>query len=140
MPSASELLHKPLIPEEPVRKLQEQIDPRSLEQSPWVARLRGFGAGALEGLRNLSSPAQLANIASVAIPMMGAYRAPKAVQGLAEAISDAAPAAQTLGELLPEYTPRGGEALYNIGRQMTPRTSSPLAESAFTRYVNKPWK
>ena len=61
------------------------------------------------------------------------------IKGLAGAISDIAPGAQTLGELLPEYTPVGGEALYNIGRAPVLRMPNPLNESAFLRYASKPW-
>lgn len=52
----------PLIPQSWIDPLQQRLDQRRLDQSPEEARLRGFGAGALEGLRGLSSPASLAGL------------------------------------------------------------------------------
>jgi hypothetical protein len=60
-----------LIPEAPVRKLQESMTEPHLDESPWWAQVKGFGAGALEGLRNQITPA---NLAMLALPGGGAAR------------------------------------------------------------------
>ena len=87
------------------------------------------GLRALAGLFGGNDPASALAVGGPGLP----------VKGLAGAISAIAPQAQTLGELLPEYTPVGGEALYNIGRAPVPRVPNPLNESAFLRYASKPW-
>jgi len=130
-------LSEPLIPEAPVRKLQDAIDSPSLERSPWEARLRGFGAGALEGLRQQTSPANLAALAANAIPGVGgglrglrsAKALPAALSGLrgaAPAVSEVAPTAAMLGETAAEFAPVGGEAAYNAGRQVVKHVSDPV--------------
>ena len=60
----------PLVPQSAIDPLQELLDRRRLDQSPLEAQVRGFGAGALEGLRGLTSPASLAGM----IPGAGAAR------------------------------------------------------------------
>lgn len=46
-----------IIPQEWLDPLQAQLEKRSLDQTPFDARLKGFGAGALQGLRDLVTPA-----------------------------------------------------------------------------------
>ena len=87
MPNWMDYLTEPLVPEAPVRRLQEQIDAPELERSPWEARLRGFGAGALEGLRGLSSPMALAGMLPAG---RLATTAARGAQGLSRAIPAAA--------------------------------------------------
>ena len=83
MPNWMDYLTEPLVPEAPVRRLQEQIDAPTLERAPWEARARGFGAGALEGLRGLTSPLSLASMLPVG---QAASMAPRAVQALSKTI------------------------------------------------------
>ena len=45
---------------------------------------------------------------------------------------------ETLGELLPEYTPRGGEAMYNMGQGAGAGVADPVAAEAFRKFVAKP--
>lgn len=92
----------PLVTPEAIKPLQDRLDSPSLERSPMEARIRGFGAGALEGLRGFTSPAEMAGLAALAVPGIGMMRgagrvaesAPRAIRGLSRAI----PAA---GEALP---------------------------------------
>jgi hypothetical protein len=46
----------PLVPEAHTKPIQDAIDSPSLERSPMEARLRGWHAGTIEGLRSLTSP------------------------------------------------------------------------------------
>jgi hypothetical protein len=57
----------PLVSREDIQGAQNAIDSPSLTRSPGMAQLQGFGAGALEGLRGLTSPASIAGIAGSAI-------------------------------------------------------------------------
>lgn len=76
----------PLLPQSAIQPAQEALDKRRLNQSPLEAQIRGFGAGALEGLRGLTSPAQLLGLAGMAVPGGAMARfAPKALQGLSRA-------------------------------------------------------
>ena len=111
----------PLMPEAPVRRLQEQIDSPDLERSPWEAQLRGFGAGALEGLRDLTSPADLIGMA--ALPMGGGgglLRAARGVQqapGALEGLLNLRPSLSATRAMMPaEFVEPGAEALWNVGR------------------------
>ena len=80
--------YEPLVPQSAINPLQEALERRRLDQSPLEAQLKGFGSGALEGLRSLSSPAQLLNIGALAVPALGATRlAPRILQGLQGAAS-----------------------------------------------------
>ena len=134
----------------------DAIDSPSLERSPGMARLQGFGAGALQGLAGLTSPLELAGMAT----LPGAFRAAKAARAAKNAFGtvtrpssapfdlvDNAPTPQvnpsmgdadsligdlqrnlakvpskrpapmdTLGESAAEFTPIGGEGLYNAGQ------------------------
>ena len=111
----------PLVDEESIRPAQDMIDPGpSMDRSPMEARMRGFGAGALEGLRGLTTPLDLA---TVGLPMAG--RAMSGLKGMmgagrmVDAAPKMAPTMQTLGEQVAEFTPVGSEALYNAGREAT---------------------
>ncbi len=172
--SAYDWATTPLVPEAPVRAMQERMTTPTLDQSPLGARLRGFGAGALEGLRSLTSPAQLASLAAMvpgvgglgavgkgaeaaaglreamltpeqtaavttaakdilnpgtarmmemmhreasptfkALEQAGTFAGDRTIGGLTRAL---APRAETLGETTAEFTPQGGEGIYNIAR------------------------
>lgn len=134
-----ETLNRPLVPEEPVRQLQAAIDTPTLERSPWEARLRGFGAGALEGLRGQTSPISLAGLAGLAVPGLGlgraAQAAPRAIRGLAGAIPEAGPAVSGLGGTLPEFAPIGGEAAINAMRSGAVQRYIDPSEAAYTRIL-----
>lgn len=52
----------PLVPKEAIDPLQQWLEQRRLDQSPMEAQIKGFGSGALEGLRSLTSPANLASM------------------------------------------------------------------------------
>ena len=71
----------PLVPQSWIKPLQDKLDTRSLDESVVGAQLRGFGAGALEGLRGLTSPANLAGM----IPSagLGAKLAPRMMTRMA---------------------------------------------------------
>ena len=129
----------------------DAIDSPSAERSPGMARLQGFGAGALQGLAGLSTPLNIAGM--VAGPAMGAMKGmgrmgsmmqkaaptldlvdtpmpkqinPSAIdvdsligdlqRNLAKVPSKRPAPMDTLGESLPEFTPVGGEGLYNAGQ------------------------
>ena len=46
----------PLVPHSAIDPLQQWLEKRRLDQSVGEAQLKGFGSGALEGLRGLTSP------------------------------------------------------------------------------------
>ena len=56
----------PIIPQSAIGGLQNAITEHSLDESMLGSQLRGFGAGALEGLRGLITPG---NIAAAATPL-----------------------------------------------------------------------
>jgi hypothetical protein len=124
----------PLVPEAPVRRAQEYIDSPDLERSPWEARFRGFGAGALEGLRGLSSPENLAMLAATGLGAGiggGMARAGRALPGAVQGLSKALP---TLGELAPEWTAVGAEGALNAGRAVPRVAIDPVAQ-AYSRIL-----
>lgn len=46
--------------------------------------------------------------------------------------------AETLGEMSPEFTPVGGEGMYNVGRQaMSKPQPSPIMDEMFRKYTTK---
>lgn len=154
MPNPLEILKKmgswastPMVDEESIAPIQDAIDSPSLDRSPGMARLQGFGAGAIEGLRGMTSPM---NLAMSAIPALGALRGagrvakaagptldlvePSVIKQVAPAMDDVdsligdmqrnlarvpnrRPPMETLGEQAAEFTPRGGEGIYNVARQ-----------------------
>ena len=138
----------PIVPKSAIQPAQDMLDSPSLERSPMEARMRGFGAGALEGLRGMTTPLDVAGlVGGGAMGMMG--RGAKAmgkvinpgldliesvpVRQIAPAIDDVnsligdmqrnlarvpnrRPTMETLGERAAEFTPTGGEGLYNVGK------------------------
>ena len=68
----------PLIPQEAINPLQEWLEQRSLDQSPAEAQIKGFGSGALQGLRDLITPAAVTGAVMGAGPVSSMARfAPK---------------------------------------------------------------
>lgn len=90
MPNYFDKLNQPLVPQGAIEGAQNAIDPRdSASSNVWGQRLRGFGAGALEGLRQQTTPLNLAamipagRLVKGAQGLMGAAReAPAALEGL----------------------------------------------------------
>lgn len=131
----------PIVPEGPVSKFNDTLTTPHLHQSPGMARLKGFGAGALEGLRGLTSPLQLAGMAGLGGSVIGALRAAGgAAGGLGEAASAmgrAGPAMETLGEVSPEFTPVGGEEMYNVGKGATEAPQLSPLQKAYQNIMTK---
>ena len=61
--------------------------------------------------------------------------AARALPGASEASSRVAPVMETLGEVSPEFTPQGGEALYNMGRKAVQGLAGPT-ERAYQRLAS----
>ena len=102
---------RPLVPKQPIEWLQNQLDERELNERPEEARMGGFAAGALEGLRGLTSPLSLASM----VPALRGLRG-------------AAQAAGSLG--------RAGPVVRGL---KTPSGITPFMEEAFSKYMKKPW-
>lgn len=75
-------LFEPLVPSSAIRPLQDELERRKLDQSVAEAQLKGFGSGALEGLRSLTSPAVLGGMAMDAFPIGRAIRTAPRVANL----------------------------------------------------------
>lgn len=74
-----------------IARKQAQLEEPSLERGPWEARLRGFGAGALEGLQDLTTPEGFTT--NVGAPMAATALTPVIGAGLAGAYAPRALAA-----------------------------------------------
>jgi len=61
----------------------------------------------------------------------GTFAGPRTVGGLRHM-----PVAETLGEVSPEFTPQGGEALYNVGKGALGRTADPM-ESVYAKIMSR---
>lgn len=134
-------LTDPLVPEEPIRKLQEQMTTPKLDESPWWAMTKGFGAGALEGLRGQTSPLNLAGIAASFIPGAGAAARGGAALAEAPQLAKAGGAMAGLAEAAPqalhdvaEFAPVGGEGAWNAARGVAEKFTDP-AEAAYKRIL-----
>lgn len=104
----------PLLPKGAIAPAQEMLDQRYLDQSPNMARLRGFGAGALEGLRDLTTPTSLASL----LPMGKAFGAGAKALSFAPKLARAAgPTMQILEDATPiaQAMPTAREAVSAIG-------------------------
>src|SRR5579862_6369302 len=90
-------LTSPIIPQSWVDAANQWAQP-GLNTSPAIAALKGFGAGALQGIRGMSSPL---SIAGAALPeVMGPAEAAPAVTGLMDALgpaSDLSAAGEAMG-------------------------------------------
>lgn len=156
----------PLLPQSVIQGTQDTLTQPSLTQSPTMARIKGFGAGALQGVRDLTSPAMLAGSLMDDVPgallasrFLGAgSKAAEAAPAIAEGMSAlkptltsfgklAAPAltrgakvAETLGEMSPEFTPLGGEGMFNATRGAgtpVPGSDDSLYQLAMQRFMGK---
>lgn len=127
----------PLVPESAIKPAQDWLDTPTPDRSPWEARLRGFGAGALEGLRGQTSPANLAGLgASFIAPgagtlMKGVEGAGGTVSGLSRALPMLSEADRlaALGGLPQDIAASGGEAgqaLYNAARTGVKTITDPV--------------
>lgn len=90
----------PLLPQSAIQPAQDALDSPSLDRSPWQARLGGFAAGALGGLRNLTTPANIAGLALDDLPVAyGASKLLKMAPGAAGAVSGGI---QDLSQITPD--------------------------------------
>lgn len=141
----------PMVPQGAIQPAQDMMDTPSLDRSPMAARLGGFGAGALEGARSLTTPLNMAGM--IGGPALGALKGVRGARQLASKMTpmmdivediptpQVAPSmddvgaligdmqrnlarvpskrptpVETLGEVAPEYTPVGGEGMFNMSR------------------------
>lgn len=112
----------PLVPKSWVDPVADAIDSPSLERRPWQANVEGFEAGALEGLRGLTSPVSLA---SFAVPALRAARLGRGIIGAGEAAGEAMGAARApAGAFAPELTAVGDEGVYNAMRPTAPASDT----------------
>jgi len=120
--SAYNFATTPLVPKSAIEPAQEALDAPSLDRSPMEARLRGFGAGALEGLRGFTSPLAIGSMVMGA-PELGAARS---AANIARGVESLAPAA--------EFVPQGAEAAFNAARPAAQAIANPL-EAAYSRIL-----
>lgn len=98
MPGPLDKLTQSIVPQSWIQPAQDYLTEPHLDQSPAMAKLKGFGAGALQGLRDLATPA---NIATAMVPPMGgavrgvaaAARPVRALEAAFPAVREAVPAA-----------------------------------------------
>ena len=122
-------------------KAATAITTPTLSQSPTMAKLKGFGAGALQGAGHLlSDMTKPLNIGiGAASGGLGGLLDSGAAGGASEAAGALAPrmfnpVAETLGEVAPDFTPVGGEGLYNAGKAAAKPATDPVIE-AYTRIL-----
>jgi hypothetical protein len=153
---------EPLVPKSWIAPAQEALDKRRLDQSPLEAKIRGFGAGALEGLRGLTTPAQLASLAlPVGRGAMGIMRGAKAAGPALELLAAESPIAQAspsideVGSLLGQLkgnlskVPLAASKLpkVNLPHEFAPTTAptavgglkravSPYAEEMYSKFMS----
>ena len=60
---------------------------------------------------------------------LGKKMAPEALQGLQRGMSARPTAMETLGELNPEFTPVGGEGIYNVAKRGLQQIADPAMEA-----------
>jgi hypothetical protein len=102
----------PLVPQSVTQPVTQKLTEPRLNQSPLMAGVKGFGAGALEGLRGLTSPANLAGIAGTAAGAgelgwlgkgaQGLMQGTQAAGGAGEALQGLTRAAPGTGSLVAE--------------------------------------
>lgn len=117
----------PLIPQSAIRPMQQSLEGTNWSDSELEAQLRGFGSGALEGLRNLSSPAQLAAIASTFVPAMGIARAAAPVAEATGLMGQAARMAPSAARLPAQFTKAISPMSAQVG---VPAEFGPLARAS----------
>src|SRR5213593_3770817 len=98
-------LTNPLVPQSAIQSTQESLEQPQLDQSPWMARLKGFGSGALEGLRRQTSPLNLAGIAGTALGAGPLLRGGSALAEGAGALSEITPDLVEAGQGIKQVMP-----------------------------------
>ena len=135
--------NNPLVPKSAIQGTQDYLEEPQLEQSPWMARMKGFGSGALEGLRGLTSPINLAGIASMGIGggvgagARMAEEAPALVSGVSRAMPafsritpDLVEAGQGIRQALPTAADTSAlEGLLKYGLAKVPQGSGIASEA-----------
>lgn len=159
-------IFEPLVPQTAIDPMQKWLDQRRLDQSPEEAQLRGFGSGALEGLRSLTSPINLAGMlpgGAAAKLLKFAPRAARAMGPSMEVLEDLPGVAQAMPSMDEVTSLLGGmkqnlarvpqagqraQVLRNLPTEMQqPITSGPVQglkravdpihEERFRKYVNR---
>lgn len=153
-----ELLNRantPVVPESVISPAVDALAHPKLNDSTMMAQLKGFGAGALEGARGLTTPMNLAlaaipggragkgvvagakGLAGVVPELVQAERAVKQVMPMADDVTRLgatlkqrllqvpSKGQKALGGSVAEFTPSGGEAAYNAGRAGMAKVPSP---------------
>lgn len=116
----------PLLPQEAIEPVQTAMTEPHLDENPILTRVKGFGAGALEGLRGLTTPVDIASLAIGGPEVSAARRASQ--------LGTAAESLPALGRVAAEFAPVGEEAAYNIGRQL-PKVADPM-EAAYQNVLS----
>ncbi len=118
-----QFMQNPLVPQSAIDPYQQQLEEPQLEQSPWMARLKGFGSGALQGLRGLTSPLNLAGLAGTALGggalMRGATALPEATGALSEVTPELVQGGRGISQVLPDLTDADamiGAMKYNLAK------------------------
>jgi hypothetical protein len=130
-------LTTPLVPKSAIQGTQDKLEQPKLDQSPFMAGLKGFGSGALEGLRGQTSPLNLAGIAAMMIPGAGlvgrgakaASEVPEALSGLANITPDLVEAAPAVKQVMPtaqDALDLGGLLRHNLAK--VPNAASKAVE------------
>lgn len=128
----------PLIPQvgEAADSAAQTMTTPKLDESPMMAKLKGFGAGALSGaghyISDNTSPANIAALLAGTSQLRGA----KGIATGASQLGLGMPAAETLGEMSAAHTPVGGESFFNMARQAGKAIVDP-AEAAYHRLLQR---
>jgi hypothetical protein len=129
---------KPLLPQSAIQGLQDSLTEPKLDQSPLMAQVKGFGAGALDGIRNLTSPGDLLALTGLASAAVG----PRPPQGpVVEPFPtrSAFPVQETLGERpgFGEFTSVGGEHMHNPAIAQERGAGGPGVDPLVQKYQEK---
>lgn len=150
MPGAIDFLTSPLISKAAIKPTQDLIDNPAGNYGVGEARLRGFGAGALEGLRGLTSPLA---IGSALIPEVGgAMRGAEAAGGAGRELGEAyqamadgwkAPASLARASGAP-LSPKPGGVLHEVLERAGLKsgmgeTPTPGEARLLQQFAPKPW-
>lgn len=107
----------PLLPQSAIDPLQKRLERRSIDQSPLEAQILGFGSGALEGLRGLTSPISLAGMLPGGAVAKLASAAPKAARMMGPTMDllDATPVRQMM-PAMDDVNALIGSMKYNLAK------------------------